>query len=930
MTYQKKLIEVALPLEAINRASAHEKSVPRRGHPATMHLWWSRKPLSTCRAVLFASIVDDPSTSPDLFPSEETQQLERERLFRIIEELVKWENTNNERVLGLARQEILRATDGRPPPVVDPFCGGGSIPLEAQRLGLRAHAGDLNPVAVLIAKSLIEIPPKFAGWAPINPESRPRVAGAAHWNGVAGLAEDVRYYGKLVRDEAERRIGHVYPKATLPKERGGGDATVIAWLWARTVRCSNPACNRPFPLASKFWVCTKSKKRVWVEPIVDEQTDAVRFEVRSGEGRPREGTVDRRGATCVHCDIPVGLDYIRAEGRAGRLSRQLMAIVADTQAGRVYLNPTDEHERIADSAEAANAPESALPEQALGFRVQVYGMTKHRDLFTPRQLLTLTMLSDLVREVRERAMEDATDSGLGSDARSIAEGGSGAAAYADAVATYLAFAVDKLADWSSTIAGWIPAIEGVRDTFARQAIPMTWDYAEINPLSDSVGNFSNHVEWVAAGLGGTAPDGPAGSVQQLDATATMDGLDRALVCTDPPYYDNIGYADLADFFFVWLRRTVARIYPDLFSTLLTPKQQELVATPFRFGGRRELADEFFENGLGVAFGRMRAVQDPSYPLTLFYAFKQAESDSSSDLVSALVSTGWEKMLGALLESGFAVSGTWPMRSERAARSVAIGANALASSIVLVCRPRATDAGLATRREFVAALRAELPEALRMLQQGNIAPVDLAQAAIGPGMAVFSRYAKVLESDGAPMSVRTALGLINQSLDEVLTEQESEYDPPTRWAVAWFDQHGMDTGKYGDAETLSKAKNVAVTALVEDGFLWSRGGNVRLLSREEFTNDWEPTTEKRLAVWDATQHLVRALDRDGESGAADLVRKLGSVGLIARDLAYRLYTTCERKKWAQEAMAYNALVVAWPEITRLARGEAVSPQGDLFE
>ncbi len=921
MSYRKKLIEVALPLEAINRESAREKSI-RHGHPSTLHLWWARRPLAACRAVLFASIVDDPSSHPEKFPTEDAQEKERQRLFRIIEELVKWENSNSERVLAAARGEIQNATGGNPPPVLDPFCGGGSIPLEAQRLGLEAHASDLNPVAVLITKALIEIPPKFAGRPPINPADRAKIGHGDGWRGAQGLAADVRYYGKWMRDEAEKRIGHLYPKVKLPREHGGSEATVIAWLWARTVKCPNPACGALMPLVRSFWLSTKKGKEAWVEPKVDKRAKTVAFDIKTGKGVAPEGTVNRRGAACPVCTASVPFDHVRTEGKAGRMSAQLMAIVAEGKSGRIYVPPTQDHESIAAEAEPTNVPETELPDQALGFRVQLYGMARHRDLFTPRQLLALTTFSDLVGEARERVLAHARNAGLPDDGKPLNDGATGATAYADAVAVYLAFAVARYTNACTTICTWNPGEkkEDIRFTFARQALPMTWDFAESNPFSASSGNLSDSVEtWVYKVLQALVADVP-GTVQQLDAQS-IPGGDVWMIATDPPYYDNIGYADLSDFFYVWLRRSLSGIFPDLFSTLLVPKAEELVATPYRFDGDREKAEKFFEEGLARVFTRTRETQDPKYPLSLFYAFKQVGTDNEDDDdergSAAIAWTGWETMLEGLLAAGFTITGTWPMRTERGGRSVGIGTNALASSIVLVCRPRARSAALATRREFVAGLKSELPGALKTLQRENIAPVDLAQASIGPGMGIFSHYAKVLEADGSPMKVRTALQLINQALDEFLTQQEGECDGDTRWALAWFEQFGMDEGPFGDAEILSKAKDTSVKGMEGAGLLRARSGKVRLLKREELPENWDPSAQPRLTVWEATQQLIRTLEKAGEDAAAVLVRRLGGLGEPVRDLAYRLYAICERKKWAEEARAYNGLVVAWPRLVELA-------------
>jgi putative DNA methylase len=931
VSIRKKLIEVALPLKAINEASIREKSI-RHGHPSTLHLWWARRPLAACRAVLFASLVDDPSSHPEEFPTEEAQDKERQRLFRLIEELVKWENSNNEAVLQKARAEILKSTGGNPPPVLDPFAGGGSIPLEAQRLGLEAHASDLNPVAVLINKALIEIPPKFAGRPPVNPEAKKTLMGR-DWHGAQGLADDIRYYGKWMRDEAERRIGHLYPKVTLPKEYGGGEARVIAWLWARTVKCPNPACGGRMPLVHSFWLSTKKGKETWIEPIVDHSTTppTIGFAVKVGKGQPQAGTVNRRGAVCLACRIPVPFDYIRAEGQSGRMEAQLMGIVAESQSGRVYLDPNENHMTIAEQTRPEWKPQADLPHNPRDFKTPNYGMRTYADLFTPRQLVALTTFSDLVQEAKDKVLSDDNNAGLPLDNIPLNDGGLGPTAYADAVATYLGLGLSKLADASTSLTHWKPSMDQAIATFARQALPMVWDYAESNMFNGAAGDYATTINNLARAIDNLVTCG-SGYTQQLDAT-TNNTITNMSIATDPPYYDNIGYADLSDFFYVWLRRSLNKVYPDLFSTLLVPKSQELVATPYRFGGDRREAQQFFEAGLGKAFEHMRAIQHAEYPLTVYYAFKQSESEADEDNVDGdsngsriVASTGWETMLEGLVKAGFTITGTWPIRTEMANRTIGMGTNALASSIVLVCRPRPIDAPIASRKVFLNALRSELPAALKNLQHGNIAPVDLAQASIGPGMAIYSRYSKVLESDGTPMGVRTALQLINKALDEVLAEQEGEYDAETRWAIAWFEQYEMKEGPYGVAETLSKAKNTTVHSLVEAGFLEAKGGKVRLLRREELSEDWNPKTASHLTVWEVMQRLIHTLDKKGEVGAATILRQAGEHGEVARDLAYRLYTVCERKGWAQEALAYNSLVMSWSEVGRLARRES----GDVVQ
>lgn len=890
---KKKLIEVALPLEAINKAAAKEKSI-RHGHPSTLHLWWARRPLAACRAVLFASLVDDPSSHPDQFPNEEDQERERQRLFSIIERLVPWENVNNQAVLNEAKIEILKSTGGKPPAIYDPFCGGGSIPLEAQRLGLEAHGSDLNPVAVLITKALIEIPPKFANRAPINPESRKKDLKDSAYPGARGLAEDVRYYGEWMRNKAQERIGHLYPPVKLPD---GSTATVIAWLWARTVKCPNPACLAEMPLVRSFELSRKSGKAASIDPQIDHVQKTVNFRVKAGQGKVPLAPKIGRGASfrCLLCEQPASDPYVRTEGRAHRMGSRLMAIVAEGRDGRVYLEPNREHEQTASQAHPTWAPEAEMSTNPRWFSPPGFGMARFRDIFTNRQLLALTTFSELVIEARAQVISDGGDE-----------------KHADAIATYLALTFDKAADYWSAICSWHSGRDLIRNTFARQAIQMTWDFAEANCFSESTGNFGSAVDWVAKAVSSLPASGVA-SVAQLDATTLAQP--KRMFSTDPPYYDNIGYADLSDFFYIWLRKALHLIYPDLFSTLLVPKSQELIATPYRFAGDKGKAQEFFETGFGKAMERIRAGQHREYPLTVFYAFKQSETDEESENGDAntTASTGWETMLEGLLRADFQITGTWPMRTELTNRPIASGTNALASSIVLVCRPRSESAALTTRKDFLAALKRELGPAIRILQKENIPAVDLQQAAIGPGMAIFSRYKKVIESDGSAMRVRVALGLINQALDEVLSEQESDYDSETRWALAWFEQNQFSEGLFGDANTLANAKALSVEGMERAGIVLSRAGKVRLLKREELPAEWDPSTDSRVTVWEVTQQLIRVLETRGQDAARDLAGKIGGLAETARELAYRLYTLCERKGWAEEAGHYNSLVVAWPAI-----------------
>ena len=902
---KKKLIEVALPLEAINAESAREKSI-RHGHPSTLHLWWARRPLATARAVIWSSLVDDPSSHPEQFPDEEAQQKERERLFGILTRLVKWENSNDETILAEAKAEILKSTDNNPPALLDPFAGGGAIPLEAQRLGLEAHAHDLNPVAVMINKAMIEIPPKFANMRPVNPEARAQMGSSVAPKGAAGLAEDVRYYGEWMKQEAYKRIGHLYPKVKLAD---GSEATVIAWIWARTVKCPNPACGCEMPLASSYVLSKKKGKYAWIEPRVF--GNKVDFIVHQGEKlgkviEPKKG----RGAAfiCPVCGETTLDAYVKDEGKAGRIGAQLMAIVAEGKHGREYLSPNAEHIHAAEIDKPEDYPDGMMPTNPRWFSPPAFGMTDYSQLFTNRQLTALTTFSELVGEAQKKAEADAVAAGMFNDHIALSEGGTGARAYGEAVGVYLAFAVDKISDRSSSLCRWDTGYQKIGNTFGRQALPMVWMYAESNPIGDSTGSFSgalaNIVECVVV-----APCQNFGTAIQFDAQSD-NGLRNIMVSTDPPYYDNIGYADLSDYFYVWMRQALKDTFPKLFRTMLVPKAEELIATPYRHEGNMEKARDFFEDGMSKTCYQLYNYACDDIPVTIYYAFKQSETDADESTAS----TGWETMLSAIIRAGFTIMGTWPMRTELTT-ALKGSVNALASSIVLVCRKRSEAARSVTRREFINALHREMRPALTKLQSANIAPVDLAQSAIGPGIGVFSRYKSVLEADGKPMSVRAALQIINQELDAFYNEQEGELDRESRFCVDLFNQYAFNNIKFGDADVLARAKNTSVQALADRGVMMAAKGQVRLLTREEIPEKVDTHEE---CTWLLTQQLACAMEKGGVKACAQIVvTLLGSNAENAKSLAYRLYTICERKNWAQEGYAYNNLVVAWPDIQSMA-------------
>ncbi|WP_285182320.1 DUF1156 domain-containing protein [Rhodococcus sp. MEB032] len=901
----------------INKASAREKSI-RHGHPSTLHLWWARRPLATARAVLFAQLVDDPSSHPDRFLTEEAVVTERKRLHEMIERLVVWENSGDERLLAEAHQEILNSTGGNPPPILDPFAGGGTIPLEAQRLGLEAHASDLNPVAVLINKALIEIPPKFAGRPPVFPG----VADSQinNWPRATGLAEDIRQYGRWMRDETEKRVGHLYPKAKLPD---GSESTVIAWIWARTVTCPNPACGIAMPLVRSWWLGKKKGKEAYVVPCVAD--GKVQFELshdmKSGPSESDDGTVGRSGAVCVGCASAVGLNYIRAEGRAGRIGAQLMATVAEGKRSRIYLEPTPEHESAAKVVRPTDAPEGDLFDWPGRINVVRYGMTEFADLFTPRQLAALTTFSDLVSEARERVLMDILAVGTGLDGDKdvrLEAGGTGAAAYADAVATYLGMVVSRCTDYWSAICSWHNTGEKMRNTFGRQAIPMVWDMAEAYPFSASSGGYSGQLEWVAKVIDQLVVSGH-GQANQVGANSRQ--LDF-LISTDPPYYDNIGYSDLSDFFYVWLRRSLRPIHPELMGSMLVPKAEELVANPYRHDGKAG-AHKFFEDGFREVFRRARESALEDFPITVYYAFKQQDTDSAGE-----ASTGWETLLEGMIRSGWAITATWPVRSELTNRMIGSGSNALASSIVLALRPRPADAPTTDRRGFINALKDELPHKLKELQQGAIAPVDLPQAAIGPGMAVFSRYSGVLTDDGHKMTVRAALSRINEILDEVLAEQEGDFDVDTRFAIAWFRQHGFDAGTFGDADNLARARNASLDHLERAGILTKPAGKVTLLSPEALdtmyaAKTYDAATDQHISAWEVVMHLTRLLTAKGVPAAGQLLADVPAFidRDLCKELAFLLFAIAEDRKQTKLAVDFNALGTAWNDIVAESRNAA---------
>lgn len=959
MKIPKKLIEVALPLDDINAASAYEKMPGIGAHPRGIHQWWARRPLAAAKAVIFAQMVNDPGYERHLNRgvNKEKAAIERERLFGIIRKLVDWENINNEEVLSEAREEIWKSwretcelnkdhpkaselfNPNKLPAFHDPFAGGGAIPLEAQRLGLESWASDLNPVAVMINKAMVEIPPKFANKKPIGPiphDGRKQQL-ISNWIGLDGLAEDIKRYAFWVNQEANTRLGHLYPKIKITPEISKGRAdlaglngkelNVIAWLWARTVKSPNPAySNIDVPLISTYILSSKSGKEAYVKPVV--RGNAYDFQICVGTppaGAEHGTKAPGRGSNfvCILSGTPISGEYIKAEGKAGRISSKLMAIVADGGRRRVYIPPISSHEQVITDISPTRKPSGKIPNKLTGGTCVPYGLAEWGDLFTSRQLHALNTYSDLILEAREKITQDAIAAGMPNDDKGLNSGGVGAKAYAEAICIYLAFAVDRCADFSNSCTRWVAGNQKVMNLFGKQAIAMTWDYPEANILINTVGGYITAAEYIASCLNllpqNTNP--VLGTAIQANAITEASLLGR-IVSTDPPYYDNIGYADLSDFFYAWLRPAVKSFFPDLFSTVGVPKTEELVAIAHRHESK-EAADQFFLEGMTQVASNIARQAHPAFPVTIYYAFKQSETTETTGTNN----TGWETFLEAILKAGFAICGTWPMRSEQTTRMIGIGTNALASSIVLVCNRRPENASSISRREFMRELNATLPEALGEMTRGAehspVAPVDLSQAIIGPGMAIFSKYSSVLEADGKHMTVKTALQLINRFL------AEDDFDRDTQFCLHWFETVGWSDGKFGEADILARAKGTSVNGLHDAGVIHSGGGTVRLLKWAEYPSDWSPETDARLPIWEALHQLIRALRTGGDSAAGVLISKLGTKIEAIRQLAYRLYTLCERKGWAEDARAYNELIASWQAIEAVAPQVKEEKQAELF-
>lgn len=877
MTTRRKLVEVALPVEEISVASRRDKD-RKVGTIKNVHKWFAPMPTPAWRALLFAALVDDPEDAD-----------ERADLIDLVKRLVP-DHGGAPPADALERARKLIAEQHPELPVVfDPFCGAGSTIVEAQRLGFSAAGSDLNPVPVLISRALTELIPVAAGLGPVaSSDTLDGLTGAP----LDGLLSDLRHYGLRVAQEVQEKVGHLYPPDT--------EGITVAWLWARTVTCPNPACGATIPLYSSPYLSKRKGDERWLRPVIE--GGLVRFEIGAGAGPPpAPSKVGTRGARfrCLVCGEIAPESHLRNEAQSHGLGTQLLAIAVDAIGGRTYRVPTNlDDAALVDRPD--EVPDVDLPDRALGFRVQLYGMRSQADLYTPRQLHALGAFSDAVAGIHDKIKRDG-----------------GSVEYARTITTLLGLCVGKLAQSNSTQVRWSTR-EGTSrclPAFGRHAMPMVWDFAEANPFAASVGGWSSQIETLIGGVR-SLPLGSPATVVQRDArdAHSLVPAGSAMIATDPPYYGQIGYADLSDYFYVWERRALREVHPDLFGTISTPKANELIATPYRHDGNAAAALGYFVNGFTEVFRNLQRASSPDLPILVVYAHRQEEAETEEGLTS----TAWDAMLAALLDAGLAIVGTWPVHATHSSRQIGQDTNALASYIVMVCRPRQVDAGVTDRQGFLRVLRAELAPALRTLQDVSIPPLDLTQAAIGPGMAVFSRFSRVVEADGKTMPVRTALGLINQVRSELLSELEDEFDSQTRWALQWFEEYGFDEGPFGRAEVLFTATATSLEGLRRSGVIDTRAPKVWLRAPEDLPEDWDPESDPHTSVWEATMHLVKRLTAGrGESDAAELLRRCGRNGELARDLAYRVADTCERKKWAKLALSFNALVVAWPEITRLA-------------
>ena len=901
--YKKKLIEVAMPLNSINKACDYEKKPGIGPHPRGIHHWWARRPHTAARAFLFAQLIDDPISRPEDFKTEEDQKQERKRLMSIIEKLSEWKSNNNDKFFFEIRSELKKSIGNDFPIILDPFSGGCTIPLEGKRMGLEVHGSDLSAVSTILGKSMIEINELFQNMPPLNPNGNLK----NHYRGFEGLAEDFKYYGFEVIKNCKQKLKSNYETENI-KDNRYKNSDIVAWIWTNTVASPDPSLNGlHVPLVKSFDLVTSRGNRVWIKPLVqgDRYSFRVLSELDGCKYEKIEGTIGRHGGRCIVSGSAITLDYIRNEGKKGLLSQKLMAVCVKGKGRKNYFSPPLNYEKnifLNSKIEYINCPIEHWPGST---NCVVYGRTKFQDLFSSRQLNSLIQFSLEIKKIEKQIFNEiknklelyTKEKKINLDLVSKE--------YLKLIMTFLAFTLSRALDFNNMHCRWSASNEKIMQLFARGAIPMCWDFGEANLFEDVVGGFPKIIDYQAKCIETLFVNNGKGRIIQSDAREAVIPK-NSILNTDPPYYDNIPYSNLADFFHVWLKKTIGHLYPDELSTLSSPKETELVANQFRFGGK-ELADKTFLDGMTFVINRYTNFCNKDYPLVIYYAFKQSEIENHG-----IFSPGWDSFLTALISTGLQVVQTWPARTESSTRIRALGYNALATSVIVVCRKRDNVTKTISKHEFIRQLKTELPRAISDLKAANISPADIPQSSIGPGIGIFSRYQAVLENDDSHMSVKTALQLINRELGD----EEGEYDSETSFAITWFEQNGFNVGDFGSANNIANAKGISVNTLVHSGVAQSSGGKFSLLDRESLEDDWDPTTDKNLTIWECCQYLIKTMENKGEFETAKLIKQMGSRRAdSAKELAYTLYDiAANKRKDANEATAYNGLIAVWSELT----------------
>jgi putative DNA methylase len=883
---KRKLIEVALPLDEINAACKADKD-RKTGTIRNLHKWFAPMPLPAWRALLFATLIDAPGNEAD-----------RAQLLDIIKRLVKHgADLPDNADLAEATQVLSEAWNGETPVVMDPFCGGGSTLVEAQRLGIQSLGSDLNPVPALVSRTLTELLPAQHGLPPTHPPESHTQALFGH-SSVAqdyeGLAEDFRYYATGVLDKVRETTKENYPL------RQGENP--VAWIWARTARCVNPACGIRTVLVTTWWLSKKPGDLAWIEHTVADGQVHLRVVGNQASGSPPEPPKAPRGTTfqCLACGSLVSDSQLIEQGRRGEIGYRLLAVAATVDGRRVYRDPLPGEESTALAVRIPDdLPNVAQSDDTRSFSGPRYGFPNFTDLFMPRQLATLSAFADETARLYATLLMGGTNE-----------------ARATAIVTLLGLAVGQLALVGSTETRWrlrVAAHAKAEGAFSRNDLRLNWDFAETYFASASVGDWLETVnsmirafEYAAHGVG-----------KVLKADARVARADRpALVATDPPYFDAIDYADLSDFFYIWHRRALRGIHPDLYSTVATPKSGELIASARRHHNDKDAAREYFVEGFTQTFGNLSRSLHPDLPLVVVYASKEQRAGDEE--------TRWSAILTAILAAGLEVTSTWPIHGTGSSRMIGIGANAVASYIVMTCRPRPSGAGATSLNEFARTLRRELGPAVRDLQSSSILPIDLAQAAMGPGMQIFSRYREILDQNGRRVPVEQALRLINQALSEILDEQEGELDPESRFAVRWWEQHHWEPGPFGDADKAARPLGIAVEDVVAAQIAAADVGTVRLAGRGSLNRDWQPAADSRPTAWEAVHHLAdRLIDGGGELDAARLMADLGDFRDSAMALVYRLHDIAARRGWTDDQERYNALIHSWADLVKLGASQSAA-------